>query len=609
MGQTQDQTPQNVTTPKDKIPTLQKFAYSMGSMANDSQAAWIGQMVAILILGLGINPALVGLIGFVPRVFDGILDPIVGFSSDNARTRYGRRKPFIFWGAIAAGICYMLMFQLFPENSKTFNGWYFLIFQIIFFGAFTCFSIPWLALGYELTPDYHERTNLQGWSRVMAQIPWLISPWCWAILYNKNWFSNPITGDADPVLGARKISIVIGLIIIAGGVLPAIFNKEQFADLPKPKKITGNFIKNIKAHNTTFLTKLFAICSVLALFFSFYINKIDFPWFSLPIRIIAILLGGAVFSLIFLLLYANPVLKKLFNNIALTFKIKLFVKICAVTFLIFNGFMLSSTFILWVIFFHVFKNAPDTGLAYAAGGKLLGVYGTFSAICTALIIPRIVWLSKKLGKRNAFYITIPLSIIGYSMKWLAYKQVHPADSELWQLLGGAGFINFMQTCAFVAKSHYLLLACAPLIVFGLGSIFTILLSMLADICDIDELETGERREGMFSAVYWWMVKMGLALAGLLGGIMLTWTGFDQGKGIGQSLDTLFWMRIFDVSIPIITSIIAIFIIATMNTSEKQARKVRTQIEERRTDDRRRNERREEERRDEERREEERREKA
>ena len=443
-------------------------------MANDSQAAWIGQMVAILILGLGINPALVGLIGFVPRVFDGVLDPIIGFSSDNARTKFGRRKPFIFWGAIVAGICYMLMFQLHPENGNTFNGWYFLILQIIFFGAFTCFSIPWLALGYELTADYHERTALQGWSRIMAQIPWLLSPWCWAILYNKNWFPNPETGDADPVLGARKISIIIGLIIIVGGVLPAIFNKEHFGNLPKPKKITGNFIKNIKSHNAKFLTRLYGICSVLAFFFSFYVSKTDFPWFSLPVRITAILLAGSVLSAIFLLLYAHPVLKKLFNNIALTFKIKLFVKICAGTFLIFNGFMLSSTFILWVIFFHVFKYAPDTGLAYSAGGKLLGVYGTFSAICTALVIPRIVWLSKKLGKRNAFFIAIPLSIVGFAMKWPAYLQVHPANSELWTMLNGVGFINFINVCWFVAKSHYLLLLCAPLIVFGLGSIFTII---------------------------------------------------------------------------------------------------------------------------------------
>ncbi|MDD3374498.1 MAG: MFS transporter [Candidatus Omnitrophica bacterium] len=575
------QSTHHATAPEDRIPVFHKFIYGLGSMANDSQAAWIGQMVAILILGLGLNPAIVGLIGFVPRVFDGVLDPVVGFSSDNTRTKYGRRKPFIFWGAIIAGICYFLMFQLYPENSKTFNGWYFLILQIIFFGAFTCFSIPWLALGYEMTPDYHERTALQGWSRIMAQIPWLLAPWCWAILYNKNWFSNPETGQADPVLGARVVSIFIGLIIIIGGILPAIFNKERFGNLPKPEKITGNYLKNVTSHNTKFLSKLYVASSILAFFFSFYISKTDFPWFSLPIRITTVFLGGALFSGIFLLLYANPVLKKLFDNIVLTFKIKLFVKICAGTFLIFNGFMLSSTFILWVIFFHVFKNAPDTGLAYAAGGKLLGVYGTFSAICMTIVIPRIVWLSKRLGKKKAFFVAIPLSIIGFAMKWPAYLQVHPANSELWQMLNGTGFINFVQVCWFIAKSHFLLLLCAPFIAFGLGSIFTIFLSMLADICDVDELETGERREGMFTAVYWWMVKMGLALAGLLGGAMLAWTGFDQGKGIGQSLDTLFWMRVFDVSIPIIASIIAIIFIFSIKFTENDTHRVRKELEERR----------------------------
>jgi GPH family glycoside/pentoside/hexuronide:cation symporter len=122
---------------------------------------------------------------------------------------------------------------------------------------------------------------------------------------------------------------------------------------------------------------------------------------------------------------------------------------------------------------------------------------------------------------------------------------------------------------------------SPVIFSGFGSIFTIFLSMLADICDVDELETGERREGMFTAVYWWMVKMGLALSGLLGGVMLAWTGFDQGKGIAQDLSTLFWMRIFDVTIPIIASVIAIIFIVTMKFTENDAHEVRRKLEERR----------------------------
>ena len=282
-----------------------------------------------------------------------------------------------------------------------------------------------------------------------------------------------------------------------------------------------------------------------------------------------------------MVLYAIPVLRKLFKNMAVTFKNKLFVKVCTTTFLIFNGFMLSSTFIIWVIFFYVFKNAPHDGAAYGAGGKLLGIYGTFSAICTVCVVSFIPWLSKKLGKRNAFFITIPISIIGYAMKWIGYSQVHPADSKLWTLLNGSGVANFFKICIVVAKEHYLLLACAPFIVFGLGSLFTLLLSMIADVCDEDELATGERREGTFSAVYWLSVKIGLSLSSFIGGILLVKTGFKQSLGIAQAADTLLKMRIFDVSIPILTSIIAIFIIMTMNDSEEKAHSVRRELESRR----------------------------
>ena len=105
--------------------------------------------------------------------------------------------------------------------------------------------------------------------------------------------------------------------------------------------------------------------------------------------------------------------------------------------------------------------------------------------------------------------------------------------------------------------------------------------MVADVCDFDELETGERREGMFSAVYWWMVKLGVALASLISGFLLNATGFDQALGIGQATSTLFWMRVCDVGIPIVTSLAAIFIIMTFDVSEDKAYEIRKQLEERR----------------------------
>lgn len=481
MEQPAGQSKGHVTAPQDLIPFFQKLIYSIGAFANTAQAAFIGQMAIILNLGLGVNPALVGLCGAIPRIVDAISDPVTGYFSDNLRTRWGRRRPMIFLGAIAGGVFYALMFQLHKGQSEMFYVWYFLLFQIVYFIGFTCFSIPWIALGYEMTPDYHERTRLQGASNIVGQLPWFIAPWCWAIMHNQNWFP-------DIVHGGRVLSIIIGAVIISFGIMPAIFNKERFHNLPKP---------DIKG--------------------------------------------------------ARNVMKDFFGGAFITLKCKPFVKLCLATLLVFGGFMCASAFTLYVVFFYVFKNAPMLSQAYARGGILLGWYGTFSAACTIGVIYLTTRLARKFGKRKTFLITIPISIIGYALKWIGYNPDHP----------------------------YLLFIAAPFIVFGLGSLFTLMSSMVADVCDFDEMHTETRREGMFSAVYWWMVKLGVALASLISGVLINATGFRQEIGLAQSSETLLWMRIFDIGIPIITSLAAIFIMMSFSITEARAGEIRTQIERRR----------------------------
>ncbi|MCM8781762.1 MAG: MFS transporter, partial [Candidatus Omnitrophica bacterium] len=471
----------HITAPEDRIPLFQKIIYSIGAFANTAQSAFIGQMVIVLNLGLGVNPALVGLAGAIPRVVDAVSDPVTGYISDNIRTRWGRRKPVIFFGAISGGVLYALLFQLYKGHSENFYFLYFTIIQCLYFIGFTCFSIPWIALGYEMTPDYHERTRLQAASNIVGQLPWLIAPWCWAIMHNQAWFPDIVTGG-------RTLAIIIGSAIVICGILPAIFNKEYFRDLPKP---------DIKG--------------------------------------------------------AWSVMKDFFKGAFITLKCKPFLKLCVATLLIFGGFMCASAFTLYVVFFYVFKNSPFLDQAYANGGRLLGFYGTFSAICTLGVVSLTAWLSRKLGKRNAFFITIPISIVGYALKWIGYNPAQP----------------------------YLLFIAAPFITFGLGSLFTLMSSMVADVCDVDELKTSSRREGMFSAVYWWMVKLGVALSSFISGLLINATGFRQELGLAQSAKTLLWMRIYDINIPIITSLIAILILMTYEISEDKAYAVRAQVERRR----------------------------
>ena len=106
-------------------------------------------------------------------------------------------------------------------------------------------------------------------------------------------------------------------------------------------------------------------------------------------------------------------------------------------------------------------------------------------------------------------------------------------------------------------------------------------SMISDVCDYDELHSHERREGIFGAIYWWMVKVGMAIAGLMTGYLLNLSGFDVKLGADQSQQTLFWLRSFDVVIPIVTSLLAIAIMWTYRLSESEANSIREQLEQRR----------------------------
>jgi GPH family glycoside/pentoside/hexuronide:cation symporter len=184
---------------------------------------------------------------------------------------------------------------------------------------------------------------------------------------------------------------------------------------------------------------------------------------------------------------------------------------------------------------------------------LLGWFGTTTSIFTFGIIPLVTWVSTKIGKKRTFLITISISLVGYALKWVGYNPDYP----------------------------YLLLIAAPFVSFGIGSLFTVVSAMVADVCDYDELTTGQRREGMYGAVYWWMVKLGMTVVALLSGFLLNASGFDVAVGNVQPVETLFFLRVFDVGIPMISSVIAILTILTFDITEEKAHEIRLELEKRR----------------------------
>jgi GPH family glycoside/pentoside/hexuronide:cation symporter len=132
---------------------------------------------------------------------------------------------------------------------------------------------------------------------------------------------------------------------------------------------------------------------------------------------------------------------------------------------------------------------------------------------------------------------------------------------------------------FIPGKPYMFIFALPFFAFGIGSLFTLMMSMTADVIDLDELNTGLRREGVFGAIYWWMVKFGFAIAGLLSGLILSIIGFNA-DAASQSEGAITGLRIFFSGLPILGTLIAILVMRGYDMTEERAIEIRTELDKR-----------------------------
>ena len=109
----------------------------------------------------GLDAAAAGMILLIGKVWDAINDPIVGILSDRTKSKWGRRLPWMIYGAIPFGISFLAQW-LIPTTDKTVLFWFYVAIAIIFNTFFTIVNLPYTALTAELTNDYQERTSLNG---------------------------------------------------------------------------------------------------------------------------------------------------------------------------------------------------------------------------------------------------------------------------------------------------------------------------------------------------------------------------------------------------------------------------------------------------------------
>ena len=457
----------NTNDSKGKVAFGQKVAFGLGMLANQMFPAALGIFMVVLVQNLGFPTWMWGMLFFLPRVFDSMIDPIMGFISDNTRSIWGRRRHYVFIGAIIMGISFSLMWQLQGADGVNYNFTYFLLWSFMFYLGLTIFSVPYVAMGYEMSDDFHERTNIMAVAQWIGQWAWVIAPWFWVVMYDPKWFAS-----AD--VATRTLGVWVGVSCMILAMIPAIFIKSK--STKDDTNLTPLTMQNI---------------------------------------------GSSLKEII-------KSFKEAFGNEA-------FRKLCYATFLIFNAFNTIAAFSFFIVVYYLFNGNV------ASAGLWPTLFGSIGALATTfIVIPIVAWISKKTGKKNAFMISQGISIIGYIMLWFL----------------------------FIPGKPYMFLFALPFFAFGIGSLFTLMMSMTADVCDLDELNTGKRREGIFGAIYWWMVKFGFAIAGLLTGAIMTLVGFVPDAV--NSPDSITGLRLFYSGIPILGTLIAMYIMRNYDLTEEKA---------------------------------------
>jgi GPH family glycoside/pentoside/hexuronide:cation symporter len=425
---------QTAASSADRVPWYQLIAYGMGGIVPIALFNIASQLMGLLgNISLGLSAVLLGWIMIFPKLWDAVSDPIIGHVSDNIHTRWGRRRPFILVGGIAVAISFVAMWwiprgewihQIFPTEAayNWFQLGFILVGLLIFFTACNVFEIPHGALGMEMSKDYHERTRLFSAKSFMGNLFAMGTPWLLNLAQRESFRGT----SGDLIDGMRYVSLYIAAVLIPLSYLWFITLKEPGFSTTKERP-QSHFWQDMRTA----------------------VSNRPFIYLVMCIFTLAM------------------------------------------------GFNFVSIFNYYITIFYLYGG--DNSLAT----QLLGWGGTTWAITGLIAVFPLNWISKRIGKKQTLILAIAIMCLAQLSKIVCYDPNWP----------------------------YLVLIPTALLSMGMLMFFTLGASMVGDVCDEDELNTGGRREGTYYSVYWWFIKMGTAFASIVTGFLLLYTQFDEKQNV------------------------------------------------------------------------------
>ncbi|AFY38617.1 putative sodium/sugar (melibiose) symporter [[Leptolyngbya] sp. PCC 7376] len=489
----------------------------------------------------GLPPGLAGSILMIGKIADAVNDPVVGMMSDRTRTKWGRRIPWMLWGTLPFVIVFFGQW-LVPHFSDVdaINDWflfgYYVVMGILFNLAYTAVNLPYAALTPELTQDYNERTSLNSF-----RFSFSIGSSIFSLIVAR------IVFQAYPDNPAKQYWI-LGLVCSIFALLTLLW-----CTLRLQEKGREAIFNNAQRIALGYILAGLSGLSVLGVIVLQWL-QVGFVWIFVAIAL-AILLGVSAFTFIQSpteehLLVAHPShddgeapvpfkeqLKIAFNN-------KPFLYVIGIYLASWLAIQLTASILPYFVI--SWMGLPDAMFPNAA----LAVQGT------ALILLFVASaFSKKVGKKKVYFAGVSIWIL--AQVGLFFLQP-----------GQVGLMFFFAVMA----------GC------GVAVSYLIPWSMVPDVIELDELNTGKRREGVFYGFMVLLQKMGLAISLFLVGQALSWAGFVESVAGEtppiQPDSALFAIRVAIAPLPTLALIIGLVLAYFYPITKEYHEEIRLKLTER-----------------------------
>jgi GPH family glycoside/pentoside/hexuronide:cation symporter len=222
-----------------------------------------------------------------------------------------------------------------------------------------------------------------------------------------------------------------------------------------------------------------------------------------------------------------------------------FLLLCTAIFAMIIGFYLAFPLLLYMNIAIVCPGNDELASRYVAySHTTYGVVGIITA-------PLVACLGTRWGKRNTLMVGCVVVSIACLLSWVCFTPRYPLLQLVFSFLASPGM-----SCVWMLAG-----------------------SSVADICDLDELKTGLRREGMYGAVFAWLIKCALAAVMAVGGFVLTWSGFVP-KAAVQTPETINFLKIVFAIVPVFFLVLAFFLIWRFPLTKKIVMEVQEELKQR-----------------------------